>query len=114
MAAEVISMVETTYGGPAKYSRSLGGAIWFVWMVAMWIGFFALLFADQLDAVWRWITQLPVVVEIVMWVAFLPWMLATWVWTGDWPAVVRAVLVTVFAIGWTLISYPRRKLAGAG
>jgi hypothetical protein len=114
VVAEVIAMADMTFNQPTRRTRSLGGVIWFVWMVGMWIGFFVLLFANQLDALWRWITQLPIVVEIVMWVAFLPWMLATWVWTGDWPALLRATLVAIFAIGWTFISYPRRKEVAAG
>jgi hypothetical protein len=32
--------------------RPLGATIWFVWMVAMWAGFFALLVAERLDGVW--------------------------------------------------------------
>jgi hypothetical protein len=102
-------MSDVNFITPRRSARSTGGVVWFVWMVAMWIGFFALLFANLLDELWRWITQLPVVVEIVLWIAFLPWMLATWVWTGGWPAALRLVLVAIFAIGWTLISYPRRK-----
>ena len=106
-------MSDATFANARRTGRSVGAVIWFVWMVGMWIGFFALLFADRLDDLWRWITQLPVVVEIVMWIAFLPWMLATWVWTGDWSAAVRVVLVAIFAIGWTLVSYPRSKEVAA-
>lgn len=95
---------------PATRSRrSAGGVIWFFWMVAMWTGFFALLFANSLDEVWRWVTQLPAAIEIVLWIAFLPWMLGTWVWTGGWPEWIRVALVLTFAIGWTLVSYPRSR-----
>lgn len=91
----------------ARRRGGLGPAIWFAWMVVMWIGFFALLFAGQLASLWSAITALPVVVQVVAWIAFLPWMLATWVWTGTWAEWVRVALVLVFAIGWTLVSIPR-------
>jgi hypothetical protein len=89
--------------------RPLGGVIWFIWMVAMWLAFFVLLFADQLAELWAKITQLPIVVEIVLWIAFLPWMLGSWVWTGSSPLWLRAGLVFCFAVGWTIISIPRRQ-----
>jgi hypothetical protein len=89
--------------------RPFGAVIWFTWMVGMWVAFFGLLFANRLDEVWKLVTQLPVVVEVVVWIAFLPWMLATWVWTGSWPELLRIALVLCFAIGWTLVSIPRKR-----
>jgi hypothetical protein len=32
--------------------RPLAATTWFVWMVAMWAGFFVLLAAERLDGVW--------------------------------------------------------------
>jgi hypothetical protein len=94
---------------PQKRRRPLGAVLWFVWMVAMWIAFFALLLADRLDEVWDWVTGLPLVAEIVVWIALFPWLLGTFVWTQDWPDWLRVLLVVAFAVGWTLISIPRRK-----
>lgn len=93
-------------------ARSLppaGGGLWFIWMVGMWVAFFWLLFADRLDDVWRWVTQLPVLVEIVVWIVFFPWMLGTWVWTGSWPDWLRVALVVCFVVGWTVVSIPRPR-----
>jgi hypothetical protein len=81
-------------------------------MVGMWLAFFALLLADQLDGLWDSIRELPLLVEIVLWVAFLPWMLGMAVWTSSWPAWVRVVLVVCFAVGWTIVSIPRRAQKG--
>jgi hypothetical protein len=88
---------------------SLGSEIWFAWMIAMWLAFFALLFAGRLDDLWSAIRDLPLVVEVVFWVLFLPWFLGMAVWTSSWPEWLRLVLVLVFAIGWTVISVPRGK-----
>jgi hypothetical protein len=72
------------------------------------VGILCVLFAGQLDEIWSWIRDLPLVVEIVLWVAFLPWMLGTAVWTSSWAMWIRVVLVLTFAVGWTVVSIPRR------
>ena len=68
-------------------------------------------FADRLDEVWSAIRDLPLLVEVGVWVAFLPWMLGTAVWASSWPAVVRVLLVLCFAVGWTVVSIPRERPA---
>lgn len=68
----------------APRRTSLGAKLWFIWMVGLWVAFFVLLFADRLDELWRAILTLPLVVEIVLWVLFLPWMLGMAVWTSTW------------------------------
>lgn len=97
---------------PTRTHPSLGAILWFVWMVAMWLAFFVLLFAGRLDDLWHAILQLPLVVEIILWVLFLPWMLGMAVWTSTWADWLRVVLVLCFAAGWTIVSYPRAKKAG--
>jgi hypothetical protein len=89
--------------------RTPGATIWFVWMVAMWAGFFMLLLADRIGDVWSWVRDAPLVVELVLWVALFPWLLATAVWTSSWAGWLRLLLVLVFAVGWSLASIPRRK-----
>jgi hypothetical protein len=89
--------------------RPLGASIWFVWMVAMWAGFFALLAAERIDGVWSWARELPLLVEFLVWVALFPWLLGAAVWTSSWAGWLRLLLVLVFALGWSLASIPRRK-----
>jgi hypothetical protein len=55
--------------------RSLGSIVWFLWMVGMWLAFFVRLFADRLDELWSSIRDLSLLVQILLWVAFLPKML---------------------------------------
>jgi hypothetical protein len=80
-------------------------------MIGMWVVFFALLFAGRLDELWSAIRDFPLVLQIVLWVVFLPWMLGTAVWTSSWGEGPRVLLVVCFAVGWTLISIPRRRKA---
>jgi hypothetical protein len=89
--------------------RPLGATIWFVWMVAMWAGFFVLLVAERIDAVWSWVRDLPLLAELVLWLALFPWFLGAAVWTSSWADWLRLLLVLGFAFGWSLASIPRRK-----
>jgi hypothetical protein len=91
---------------------SAGAVIWLVWMEAMWIVFFALLLAGELQELRDAVRDLPLVVELLAWLAFFPWLLGTAVWTGSWSEPARVLLVLTFAIGWSLLSIPRRKPAG--
>ena len=91
--------------------RPLGARIWFVWMVAMWVGFFLLLLTDRIDGVWSWVRDLPLLVELALWVALFPWLLGAAVWTSSWAGWLRLLLVLVFALSWSLASIPRRKRA---
>jgi hypothetical protein len=92
-----------------RTGRPLGATVWFCWMTIMWVAFFVLLVEDRLDGLWAWIRDLPLLVEAVLWVALLPWVLGTAVWTSSWPDTVRMPLVGLFALGWTIISIPRQK-----
>jgi hypothetical protein len=94
--------------------RSLGATIWFVWMVAMWAGFFTLLAADRIDGVWSWLRDLPLVAELALWVVLFPWFLAAGVWTSSWAGWLRVLLVLSFAFGWSLASIPRRRPSKEG
>jgi hypothetical protein len=89
--------------------RPLGATIWFVWMVAMWVGFFVLLLADQIEGAWSWVRELPLLVELLVWVALFPWLLGAAVWTSSWEGWLRLLLVLMFAVGWSLASIPRQK-----
>jgi hypothetical protein len=87
----------------------VGGVLWLLFMVAMWIVFFVALYADRLDSVWHWARDLPLVVELVLWLLTFPWLLAAAVWENSWPSWLRVLLVVTFAAGWTWISIPRGK-----
>jgi hypothetical protein len=87
----------------------VGGVLWLVFMVGMWIAFFVALVADRLDNVWHWARDLPLLVELVLWLLTFPWLLGTAVWQSSWPSWPRVLLVVTFAVGWTLMSIPRQK-----
>jgi hypothetical protein len=85
----------------------------FMVFAALWFGFLAALVADPatLDSVWRAIQGLPLVVQALAWLLFLPLMAGLWIWSTEWPLVVRIVLVVGIA-GWNLAMFlPRRETA---
>ena len=48
---------------------------------------------SMLNDAWSWVRQLPLVIQLVMWLLFLPWMIALWIWVQPWAIFIRLVLV---------------------
>lgn len=72
----------------------------------IWIAFGAALIWSQgsVDAAWATIRGLPLLLQAVVWLLFLPVMIGLWVWETTWPLVVRLVLVLGIA-GWNLLIF---------
>jgi hypothetical protein len=71
----------------------------------LWIGFAIALVVNSewLDQLWYWVQALPSVVEIIVWVLFLPIMVGLWTWESPWPDLVR-LLVLAGIVFWTLLA----------
>ncbi|HEX5825993.1 MAG TPA: hypothetical protein VFY23_00610 [Candidatus Limnocylindrales bacterium] len=85
--------------------------ILFAAFAALWVGFFALLVVDpgRLDAIAAALAALPLPVQALAWLLFLPLTAGVWAWSTDWPLVVRLALVIGVA-GWNLLVFlPRRE-----
>jgi hypothetical protein len=52
---------------PAQRRWTPGATLWFLWMVGMWVAFYILLFTDKVEGLWSTIRDLPLLVEIVLW-----------------------------------------------
>ncbi len=61
---------------------------------------------EHLDTAWRWIGDLPLVFEVVAWVALLPWLLAYLAWQASWELWLRVVAVA-FLVGGVALSFWR-------
>jgi ABC-type amino acid transport system permease subunit len=85
----------------------------FVIFAVLWLVFAAGLIWSQgtVDQAWQTIRDLPLVVQIVVWVLFLPVMFGLWVWETSWPLVVRLILV-LGAAGWNLLVFLPRAAQG--
>jgi hypothetical protein len=91
--------------------RRLRDVAWFAFIAGGWVVFFAVLLAGRLDDLWRWVRDLPLVVELVLWLLAFPWLLATAVWESSWATWLRVLLVALFTLGWTAVSLPRKRPA---
>ena len=58
----------------------------------------------SLDQAWNAIRGLPLLVQIVVWVLFLPVMIGLWAWEASWPLIVRLLLVVGVAF-WNLVMF---------
>lgn len=89
----------------------LRSGLLFLAFAALWLGFLAALVADPgtLDAAWHAIGGLPLVVQGIAWLLFLPLAGGLWIWTTDWPMLLRVALIVGIA-GWNLLVFlPRRE-----
>jgi hypothetical protein len=58
----------------------------------------------SLDGAWLRIRHLPLVVQAVAWLLFLPVLAGLWIWRSRWPLVSRLVLIGGLA-GWNLLVF---------
>lgn len=82
----------------------------FVVFALLWAGFAAGVVWHQggLDAAWAWIGNLPLIVQGVVWLLFLPVVGALWIWETSWPLALRLILVVSLA-GWSLMIFLPRS-----
>jgi len=80
----------------------------------IWIAFAVGLIWSQgsLDQAWNAVRGLPLIVQVVVWLFFLPVMIGLWIWETSWPLIVRLVLVVGVA-GWNLLMFLPRALQAA-
>jgi hypothetical protein len=71
----------------------------------LWVGFAIALVMNRewLDLLWNWVRALPSVVEIIVWVFFLPITVGLWIWESSWSALVR-LLAFAGIVGWNLLA----------
>jgi hypothetical protein len=85
--------------------------ILFAIFALIWVAFGAALILSQgsIDAAWQWVRSLPLVLQGLVWLLFLPVMLAVWIWETTWPVIVRLILVIGIG-GWNLMIFLPRAL----
>jgi hypothetical protein len=66
-----------------------------IFIVAGWLLFAYIAFATPagLGGLWDSVRALPLIVQLVVWLLFLPWMLALWVYHSAWPLWLRIVII---------------------
>lgn len=81
------------------------GVLFGVFLVA-WLAFGVALVASQtsLDQAWQAIRELPIVLQAIVWLLFLPVVAGLWIWETTWPFILRVLLVASLA-GWNLLVF---------
>jgi hypothetical protein len=100
-------IIETLASGLGNsVARMSENGILFAIFAVIWIAFAAGLIFSQgsVDQAWQSIRDLPLIVQIVVWILFLPVMIGLWIWETTWPLIVRLVLVIGVA-GWNLFMF---------
>jgi hypothetical protein len=109
---QVIESLATGLGG--GIGRLAESGILFAAFALIWVAFGLALVLSQgsLDQAWAAIRDLPLIVQALVWLLFLPVMLGLWIWESGWPIVVRLVLVAGIA-GWNLLVFLPRAAEAA-
>ena len=86
----------------------------FVIFAIMWIGFGAALVMSQgsLHEAWQWVRALPLVVQGLVWLLFLPVVVALWIYETTWPIVLRLIVIAGLA-WWSLMIFLPKWLVRA-
>ena len=106
---QLIETVASGAGSSVGWLAETG--VLFVIFAVLWVAFGAALIWSQgsLDAAWAWVRSLPLIVQGIVWLLFLPVMAGLWIWETTWPVILRLVLIVGVA-GWNLIVFLPRAL----
>lgn len=87
------------------------GSTFFALMAGLWGSFVTLLAVSPttLDDAYAWLTGLPIVWEILMWILTLPWTVAYLVYDASWEHWLRVVVVALMVAVHLSICAPRAR-----
>jgi hypothetical protein len=81
----------------------------FILFTLLWVAFIAVLFfrRETLDKTWQQIRRLPLLLQLLLWLLFLPVMAGLWIWQTAWPLWLRLLLVAGLAWWNVFVFFPR-------
>lgn len=105
----VIETLASGLGSTIGFAAESG--ILFIIFAGLWLALGAGLVWSQgsVDAAWQSIRALPMILQGIVWLLFLPVMIGLWIWEASWPLVVRLTLILGVA-GWNLLIFLPRAL----
>ena len=108
MSQIAVEKTEATY---RAVPMQVPGSTFFALMAGLWGSFVTLLAVSPstLDDAYEWMTGLPVVLEIMMWILTLPWTVAYLVYDASWEHWLRVVVVALIVAVHLSICAPRAR-----
>jgi hypothetical protein len=105
----IIETLATGTGGTIGWLAEHG--VLFIVFALIWIAVGAGLVLSQgsVDQAWQAIRALPLILQAIVWLLFLPVMIGLWIWESTWPLIVRLTLVIGIA-GWNLLVFLPKAL----
>jgi hypothetical protein len=84
----------------APTATQVPGSAFFALMAGLWGSFVTLLAVSPstLDDAYEWLTGLPIVWEILMWIVTLPWTIAYLVYDASWEHWLRVLVVALVVL----------------
>jgi hypothetical protein len=81
----------------------------FAMFAILWIAFLAALAFSRgtLDDLWRQTRRLPLLVQGVVWLLFLPLMIGLWIWERTWSVPIRLVLIIALGVWNVYMFFPQ-------
>ena len=104
----LVETLATTLGDSIGWLADHG--VLFALFALIWLalGTIAVLNPSAIDDIWQQIGAQSIVVQLLLWLLFLPVMAGLWVWQTDWPDVLRVVVVVSLAAFTLLVMRPAR------
>lgn len=92
-------------------ASAVPGSVFFAVMAGLWGSFVTLLSVspETLDDAYGWLTELPLMWEILMWIVTLPWTLAYLAYASSWEHWLRVGLVGLIVAVHLAVSAPRAE-----
>lgn len=89
--------------------KQVPGSTFFALMAGLWGSFVTLLAVSPstLDDAYDWLTGLPIVWEILMWIVTLPWTVAYLVYDSSWEHWLRVLVVALVILVHLGITAPK-------
>jgi hypothetical protein len=92
-----------------RIAASIMQFVFFSVFAFLWLTFGAFLILDQsaLDTIWQHLLDLPLLLQVFIWILLLPLTVGLWIWESDWDLWLRLMLVIFAGVGWTAAMFPR-------
>jgi hypothetical protein len=81
----------------------------FALFTVLWIAFAAAVVSSPgtLSALWHQIRQLPLVIQGLVWLLFLPIVMGLWIWERNWSLPIRLILIVGLGVANIFMFVPR-------